>query len=104
MGDNENQAKIDVKNNVSVKPGILSSITSKIKFKKLRSGKFAYFLGGFGISFGYLYFHFMSYISNIDESLKSDIEEIKKLIEQHNATNNLTNQIKIDINEMNDKL
>jgi hypothetical protein len=103
MGDN--QAKVDVLNNVSVKPSFLSSFTSKIKFNNVRSCKLTYFLGGFGISFGYLYFHFISYISNVDESLKNDIVEIKKLIEQHNTTNNLTNQIKMDINDkINQKL
>lgn len=107
MGDN-NQPKIELptqQNSAFTKPSMLSVLTSKIKLNKLGNGKVAYFLGGFGISFGYLYFHFMSYISNIDESLKSDIDEIKKLIEKHNANNSLiANHKRLESNEINDKL
>jgi hypothetical protein len=48
------------------------------------ANKFTFFLGGMGLTFSVLYFHFMNYIQKSDEIIKNDIEEIKRMIERDN--------------------
>ncbi len=58
---------------------------SLLKSKKLSfAGKLVYFLSGAGLTFIFTYTNFMNQVKKNDAILKSDIEEIRKIVEKQN--------------------
>ena len=81
----------------------IQAAVQKLKSNKLgMANKVTYFLGGMGITFSILYLQFMTYISKSDELIKSEIEEIKKMIEKQNLDNSFRKTKFTQVEEIND--
>ena len=100
---NENLNLNNTKSNSTLNKTPVQAIVHKLKSNKLgMANKVTYFLGGMGIAFSILYLQFMTYISKSDELIKSEIEEIKKMIEKQNLDNSLKTSKFSQVEETND--
>lgn len=87
MSELNKKEEIKLKNvpkNTAEQSSLNKTANAVVKKRFGFANKFTFFLGGMGLTFSVLYFHFMNYIQKSDEMIKNDIEEIKRMIERDN--------------------